>query len=584
MEFKDQPIKRNRLFLGLLIFFIVLSVALIVYLFERNHKNYRETITNQWRQQLLTTTRISAVNLESYFNEYSKNLTVVSNDPVVQSRSCRQQNPFFDKNYCPLFNLYNAHKKDIDAIILLDSNGVIVVRFPKFREGKDVTGEHCPHDISRERKLKPSQVIISDVFLNKANIPAITISCPVFYKGKFSGVLRWMITIDRISKKYVDSIRIGRNGSMIILDNLGIVRARGDKSKIGINIYDSLERLKSLTVKAKVPKYSLENIDFFDKVKSKEEGSGSCYGITSNSYNLAVFKKVEVGNNLWTLVTTIPYNEITSPIIKNAIVNYISSAVISMLIIVFSVLYYRTRRKKEKLEIESKYLNEIADSAEELRMERQKRITAMIDGQEIERSRVSRELHDSLGQYLLTIKIKIEELLSLSDKSIKSRLENIRDLSLKTIEETKQISYNLMPVMIEELGLITTLENLCRDLSATGKPKIDFVSFGVPENLDLRCQTYLYRITQEALSNLIKHANATEANVQLLGNNEQVTLIIQDDGMGFDPSDLINMKGNGLNNIRERSTILNGVFHIDSKTGQGTTIQVKIPVKGNDHI
>jgi signal transduction histidine kinase len=91
-------------------------------------------------------------------------------------------------------------------------------------------------------------------------------------------------------------------------------------------------------------------------------------------------------------------------------------------------------------------------------------------------------------------------------------------------------------------------------------------------------QTYLYRIVQEALSNVIKYAQSSEVNVQLLGNADQVTLLIQDDGKGFDVSELPKSKGNGLNNIRERVTILNGSLEIFSHPGEGTSINVKIPL------
>jgi signal transduction histidine kinase len=571
----DNQKQRDWLFIS--VFSVILATALAITLFIliRSQKSYRHSIIHQWEQQLMTTTRISAANIEAYFQKFSENLNVVANDPVVQSRSCRQKSPFFDKDYCPLANLYNIHSNDIDAIILLDSFGKIIVRFPMFRQDKGTKAEKCPHNISAERHLITGQILISDVFQNIKNEEALTISAPVFYKNKFSGVVRWMLTMKRISGKYFDSISIGKNGMMMFVDNHGVIRACRDKSKLGLNIGDLSKKLGKDITNKHSSQYLRETYDFIGRFSKNEEGTGSCYGIISSSYNLAVFKKVRVGNSKWTLVTTIPFNEITSPINKNALKSLLTGSVISFLIIFFSLWFFRLKVKKDKLEAESKYLSEIARGAEQLKQERQRRFTALIDGQEMERGRISRELHDSLGQYLLAVKIKLEELQSIKASIPMEKILEIKELILNTIEETKLISNNLMPVMIEELGIQAALENLCRDLEATGKIRVEYVSHGIPSKLDLKFQTYIYRITQEALSNVIKHAKATEVNVQLLGNSEQITLVVQDDGIGFDVSQLSISKGNGLSNIRERTGILNGSLDIQSGH-EGTTLHIRI--------
>ena len=559
---------------------IVLSIILIIFLFVRNQTRYKETVIRQWQQQLLTTTRISAANIQSFFEKYSENLAVVSADPVVESRSCRQKSPYFDKNYCPLYNLYSVHQNDVDAIILLDSNGNIIVRFPKINDHRNDSGEKCPHNIRIEKKLKPLEVAISDVFLNKMKKPAITISAPVFYEERFTGVVRWMITLERISRRYVDSIHIGGSGSMMIIDNNGVVRARADKTQLGCNIFNRADSCRLSGGTHKERKYGKETGDFIIQLKTKDEGWGSCYGLTSPTYNLVVFTKVNAGDKKWIVLTALPYDEIISPILKNAFKNYITGALISLAIIILSILFYRMMRKKEELEVESKYLTEIAKSAEDLRIEKQKRVTALIDGQEMERGRISRELHDSIGQYLLTMKIKLEEMFTSGKPVLKEQVGEIRDLAERTINETKQISFNLMPVMIEELGLTTSLANLCRVMADTAKLKIDFVTYGVPEHIDSFIQTYLYRIAQEALTNVVKHARAAEVNVQLLGNPDQVNLIVQDNGVGFDAMEIRKLQTNGINNINERVSLLNGTFEITSSANAGTILSVKVPLKG----
>ncbi|MBT7828425.1 MAG: histidine kinase, partial [Bacteroidetes bacterium] len=131
----------------------------------------------------------------------------------------------------------------------------------------------------------------------------------------------------------------------------------------------------------------------------------------------------------------------------------------------------------------------------------------------------------------------------------------------------------------EELGLITSIKNLCHEFKINSNIKVDFVSHGISELISIKQKTYIYRICQEALSNIQKHADASEVNVQLLGNNEQLTLIIQDNGKGFSYDIGYYTKGNGLNNIRDRAEILNGSCEIESTNKQGTNIKIRIPLE-----
>lgn len=138
-----------------------------------------------------------------------------------------------------------------------------------------------------------------------------------------------------------------------------------------------------------------------------------------------------------------------------------------------------------------------------------------------------------------------------------------------------------MPVTLEELGIAPApaLDSLCSEFQSNTKIKTDFVSHGVSDGLKDKLKTYLYRISQEALNNISKHAGASEVNLQLLGNSEQVNLIIQDNGKGFAYSPEKIWPGNGLNNIKDRVEILGGTFSLDSVLGKGTTLNIKIPLK-----
>jgi len=274
-----------------------------------------------------------------------------------------------------------------------------------------------------------------------------------------------------------------------------------------------------------------------------------------------------------------PYSEINNPIIENAKRTYGLVFIIIFFMIVISFRFYSIQKKKNKLEIETKYLQEIAQASEKLEEERNKRFNAVIDGQEKERKRISRELHDGLGQMLLAIKVKLEDINLAKKIKALNIIDDVKNISLKTIVEIRRISDNLMPGILYEFGIVTSLKKLCENFTKTDSIKIDFVSYGVDENMDNKIITYIYRIAQEAISNIIKHADASEVNVQLLGNKNQLNLVIHDNGKGFLIDNKTKFKGNGINNIRERVSILNGEIDIKSIIDQGTEIKIKIPLK-----
>ena len=202
--------------------------------------------------------------------------------------------------------------------------------------------------------------------------------------------------------------------------------------------------------------------------------------------------------------------------------------------------------------------------------------------QEKERNRISREIHDGLGQYLLAVKIKLGELSGNIPGKIKNDLNEIKNILVLIIEETKKISNNLMPRMLDEFNIDQALRHLCSEMGGYKKPGIDYVSYGEYDKLPDITKKYLFRIAQEGITNALKHAAANEINVQLLGNPEQITLVISDDGTGFDIKEKQSGRGNGISNMKDRTGLLGGQFELVSDDRDGTRITVKIPLKQNN--
>jgi len=218
----------------------------------------------------------------------------------------------------------------------------------------------------------------------------------------------------------------------------------------------------------------------------------------------------------------------------------------------------------------------------ELRQERLKRMRSVFDGQEQERQRISRELHDGLGQLLIAIKLKLETLIH-TDRSKFIYLTNqIKDMFDHTIDEIRSMSNDLMPAVLNEFGLVTALRNLCDEISERHKIIVTFESDKIPDTFGKKTKTYLYRIAQEALINVAKHAEARKASVKLIKDEDFIQLMIEDNGKGFTFGDGTTEMGNGIHNMRERVTLLNGTFTVASDLGKGTSITIKIPLKKSE--
>jgi signal transduction histidine kinase len=192
----------------------------------------------------------------------------------------------------------------------------------------------------------------------------------------------------------------------------------------------------------------------------------------------------------------------------------------------------------------------------------------------MERERVSRELHDGLGQVLNAIKFNID---SVGEGDLYSVKERITSLINDAVLESKRISENLLPLKLLDFDLVTCIGSLCNQ-SNSDKVEVIFQTQSF-DNIHLDSQKLmLYRITQEALSNAIKHAGCSKIYVQLYHSGDYLNLSIEDNGKGFNKDMLVN-KGQGLKNIKYRVEVLKGKLEIESSERVGTLVNINIPVK-----
>ena len=201
---------------------------------------------------------------------------------------------------------------------------------------------------------------------------------------------------------------------------------------------------------------------------------------------------------------------------------------------------------------------------------------------EKERVRFASLIHDSISHNLLLIKLGLQNILKEENSKLeKSEVGSTLDLLDSTITEVKEIARNIRPLNLEELGLVTVLTSMCKNVS---RESGIMLHLELPESkirLNPDLEICLYRVAQEALNNIIKHSKANEFTLNLLIDDESIALIISDDGIGFKPTLLMNKKyvsdGMGLMNMQERVERLNGAFYIDSSHNNGTVISVEFP-------
>lgn len=227
------------------------------------------------------------------------------------------------------------------------------------------------------------------------------------------------------------------------------------------------------------------------------------------------------------------------------------------------------------------------DSIRRHREDLQQLSNQILQAQEDERGRIARELHDGIGQILTGLKLNLESIyraIPESDLLHRVHLNDAINLSARAIEDLRNISLDLRPSMLDDLGLAPALAWLCSEVAE--RHHLDVQCEIGTEDLRIanEIETAIYRIVQEGLGNIVKHAAATTVNVKLLRVEGRLHLTIVDNGKGFDPNELPTWQAqrqcSGILNMKERSGILGGQFSLSSTPGQGTTLTITIPIAG----
>ena len=578
-----------------MILFFAVGVSALSIIGIYSYFNAKEALLKRTLDQLTSIRVIKKREIEFFFNERFNNIKLLSENDYIKKLisdinieiNNRHSNKPFRKTLSKkidykLFGFSNIY-------ILLDSKNV----FPySLKVQADEVTLSEPDSITKNqfkelfvKSTSENEPVILDFTKqnNKSPEPQCFIGKSIFNQnGKVVGVLALQLPIKDINNIMLEDSP--ENG-------LGV---SGEAYLVGD---DYLMRSNSRFIPNSVLNTVVKTTSAINAFKNKE-GSSLIDDYRTISC-LSSYDRLDIKGLNWAIIAEIDYREAMIPIVS--LRNDIVFLSLIICVFLFSIAHFISRNitnpiiklKNATLKIgegdldvnlKPKSSDEIGllttafnKMALQLKDERLKRMSALYDGQELERQRISRELHDGLGQKLIAIKLLLESTSKQSIDETRVTLEDVKINFHKTIEEVRQISNNLAPNILNESGIDVALKNLCDSVHKSAKIDIEFSTHGDYSISDPKAKFYIYRIAQEALNNAVKHSSATKIQIQLIGNLENIILVIEDDGKGFIYDSIFCQPCNGIYNMKERTRLLNGTIDIETELLMGTTIRLKIP-------
>ena len=241
-------------------------------------------------------------------------------------------------------------------------------------------------------------------------------------------------------------------------------------------------------------------------------------------------------------------------------------------VIIIGLLLYSWFKSKKREELNKQLI-----------LQQELRSKAVIEAEEKERVRIARELHDGIGQQLSAAKLNISGLQA-SLKTTKAEeitmLQNAIDLLDEAVKEVRIVSHSMMPNALIKSGLVSAVREFINKISSGGNLKINLEIVGLHERLEATVENIIFRILQEVVNNIIKHSKATEVGIQFIKHDKELTILVEDNGVGFNVEKELNTTdgGIGLKNIQSRIAFLNGEVNFDSFPQKGTTVSIDIPL------
>jgi len=394
------------------------------------------------------------------------------------------------------------------------------------------------------------KTVIQDFYWGENPGKEIYISTPIFENKKIAGMLTLGVGIEKIEELLSGNgpkPAFGKTGDIFVVGRDYLIRS---KSK-----YYHANFIKTKYHPGEVMKIFSHLLSNFTATDS----NGNDIFVSASPLNIPFLN--------WALFVTISRNEALQSLadVRNSFLLILAFFVLS---VHFSA-YFFARKIYKPISSLTKAVKNIEEGDFKVNIKKKSN-----DEIEKERQRVARELHDGLGQALVALQLQLQQSIDADEKQRLFLIEKSIEKLDNSIEEIRTISNGLIPAVLREFGLSNALKNLCAELNKTSSINIVYKGKPIIKPLSVRITSYLYRITQEALSNVIKYSDAKNAIVKLEEKQGKIKLIISDDGKGFNREKI--KYGFGIRNMIERVKIIEGKINIEPVMGKGVTISVEV--------
>ncbi|MBN2683511.1 MAG: HAMP domain-containing protein [Bacteroidales bacterium] len=580
----------------LVLIFLLLGVIVEFVISAFYYYNAKEALLERTHNQLSSVRIEKQYRVEKFFADRKRDLKIITISPNLISIFEDLRNPYFNGNiknkfdsfYSEFLQYFINEEINYEKILLVaDTNSI---SFLKNKNTLFLSKDLVLYEGIVDKILKDKQIHFEDL-KQIDNKSLLILGAPVIKQDSVLGVFIVVLSVDALNRILLDNnpnYRMGESGETYLVGKDFLMRSTSrflNNSELEIEV-------KTNGVNRAL--YGKTGFDVFPDYRGIEV--------------LSSYSPLRIDGLDWAILSEIDLEEAMIPIysIRNRII--LISLLIALVIFVFSfyvagkisdpivkinkaannvavgnystiLSVNRTDELGELSDSFNKMTKQIEIQTKEIIKERQFGLKAMIEGQEIERQRLSREIHDGLGQTLIAMKLKLENMSNCRDKEVNSDYEHLINLIDTTIQETRNIINNLSPSILKEFGLIKTLAKLSLEIQKQMGINILFDGEKMCEEISDYSKVFIFRIIQEGLSNIVKHADAKEVSIQLFFEQEELILTIEDNGKGFDYKTYLYdmIPKNGLINIKERVSLLNGKFDINSKIGIGTIITIRIP-------
>lgn len=571
----------------LFIYYLTLSFATIVLVSFYSYFTSKNAILERTFEQLTSVRVEKTNNIERFFKDRERDVLLLSKSQFISNLFLNKNDSSLNSDFEKYISVYLNSNNYYNKILLLNNDGEILFQqnsnsSSSLREKQSNFNNNLLKNLIQKINLE-NKMCIQDYELDSAKNPRIFIGG----KTQNNGILIFEISINSINS---------------IMYNSNIHNGLGKSGEAYLVGEDFLMRTCSRFQENSIFKTQVKTQASLNAISGKTgiEIVNDYRGISV----LSSYGKLKIPDLKWVIFAEIDNREAMVPIyrLRNSIL--ILSIIVAFL--VFGIVFIISKKLTQpivllkqatakisngeynvKLEIDStdEFANLIdafnnmsetlAKQSKQIEIDRLKKLSSMIDGQELERMRLSRDLHDGLAQSILAVKMKLEQTKGADLQKNQQLIAEIQEMIKNIIAEIRNISSNLMPPVLESFGIDQALRKLSYDTSSNSAIDVEYLSENLPLDLNSKTQIYLYRISQEAINNIVKHSKATNSLIKICFHNNTIFLNIADNGKGFNFDKSKNI-GNGLGNIKERVELLNGILNLKTNEN-GSEYKIEIP-------